>query len=233
MSGAQQDPDDQEPTPAESAQHYFTGRLASRPAGEDERELREVRLRGREVEVETAPGVFSAGRLDLGTRVLLREAPTPPASGDLLDLGCGWGALSLAMATEAPDAVVWAVDVSARALDLTRRNAERLGLPGVRAVLPEDVPDDVVLAALWSNPPIRVGKDALHELLSTWLPRLAPGADAHLVVQRNLGADSLQAWMSAHLGSVVTTSRAGSAKGFRVLRSHRLPGAATDGAPVG
>ena len=216
-----------------TAQHYFTGRLASRPAGDDERTPLAVRLRGREVEVETAPGVFSAGRLDLGTRVLLREAPAPPAAGHLLDLGCGWGAVALAMAAESPDAVVWAVDVSARALDLTRRNAERLGLPGVRAVRPDEVPGDVVLAALWSNPPIRVGKEALHDLVAAWLPRLAPGADAHLVVQRNLGADSLQAWMTAQLGSVVATTRAGSAKGFRVLRARRLQGPAADGAPAG
>jgi len=205
-----------------AGEHYFSGRRADRPASDAERELVEVRLRGREVEVETAPGVFSGGRVDLGTRVLLREAPVPPASGDLLDLGCGWGALALAMAADAPGATVWAVDVSARARDLTRRNAERLGLPGVRAVAPDEVPDDVVLAALWSNPPIRVGKEALHDLLRTWLPRLAPGADAHLVVQRHLGADSLQAWVQASLGEVVRVERAGSAKGYRVLRATRL-----------
>ncbi|WP_366917684.1 methyltransferase [uncultured Pseudokineococcus sp.] len=195
--------------------------MAGRPAGDDEREVREVRLRGRDVEVETAPGVFSAGRLDLGTRVLLREAPTPPDGGDLLDLGCGWGPLALAMAAEAPGAIVWAVDVSERALDLVRRNADRLGLPGVRAVLPSEVPDDVVLAGLWSNPPIRVGKDALHALLLRWLPRLAPGADAHLVVQRNLGADSLKAWLGGALPAPLETTRAGSAKGYRVLRVRR------------
>nr|WP_298991680.1 methyltransferase [uncultured Pseudokineococcus sp.] len=207
-----------DPSPAE---HYFTGRLAGRPAGDDEREVLEVRLRGRDVEVETAPGVFSAGRLDLGTRVLLREAPTPPDGGHLLDLGCGWGPVALAMAAEAPGAVVWAVDVSERALDLVRRNADRLGLPGVRAVLPSEVPDDVVLAGLWSNPPIRVGKDALHALLLRWLPRLAPGADAHLVVQRNLGADSLQAWLGRALPAPLEATRAGSAKGYRVLRVRR------------
>ncbi|WP_363326108.1 methyltransferase [uncultured Pseudokineococcus sp.] len=195
--------------------------MAGRPAGDDEREVLEVRLRGRDVEVETAPGVFSAGRLDLGTRVLLREAPTPPDGGHLLDLGCGWGPVALAMAAEAPGAVVWAVDVSERALDLVRRNADRLGLPGVRAVLPSEVPDDVVLAGLWSNPPIRVGKDALHALLLRWLPRLAPGADAHLVVQRNLGADSLQAWLGRALPAPLEATRAGSAKGYRVLRVRR------------
>ncbi|WP_422631878.1 class I SAM-dependent methyltransferase [Pseudokineococcus basanitobsidens] len=195
--------------------------MADRPAGDDERRLLEVRLRGRDVEVETARGVFSTDRVDLGTRVLLREAPPPPTTGHLLDLGCGWGALALAMAAEAPEAVVWAVDVSARARDLTRRNAERLDLPGVRAVAPEEVPDDVGLAALWSNPPIRVGKEALHAMLARWLPRLSAGGSAHLVVQRNLGADSLQAWLARELGDAVDVERAGSAKGYRVLRVAR------------
>ncbi len=208
----------------DAGDHYFT----ARPASADERRTLTVRLAGRDVTVETAGGVFSPGRLDLGTEVLLRTVPPPPPSGDLLDLGCGWGPVALTLAAEAPDARVWAVDVNERALDLVRRNAERLGLRGVRAVTPDDVPDDVALAALWSNPPIRVGKAALHAMLLRWLPRLAPDADAYLVVQRNLGADSLQKWLADALPAVTTpdtggleVGRAASAKGFRVLRVHR------------
>jgi 16S rRNA (guanine1207-N2)-methyltransferase len=212
----------------EPGDHYFT----ARPASADERRTLEVRLAGRDLTVETAGGVFSPGRLDLGTEVLLRTVPEPPASGDLLDLGCGWGPVALTMALRSPRARVWAVDVNERALDLVRRNAERLGLAGVRAVTPDAVPDDAVLAALWSNPPIRVGKDALHAMLLRWLPRLGAGAEAHLVVQRNLGADSLQRWLADALPQAptppagdgagpLTVERAGSAKGFRVLRVAR------------
>lgn len=192
--------------------HYFT----AQPASAAERRTITVRLAGREVEVEVASGVFSPGRLDLGTQVLLRTAPEPPATGDLLDLGCGWGPVALTLALESPGATVWAVDVNERALDLVRRNARRLGLDNVRTARPADVPDDVTFTTLWSNPPIRVGKEVLHGMLAHWLPRLAPGGDAWLVVQRNLGADSLARWMTAELG--VAVERAGSAKGFRVLR---------------
>jgi 16S rRNA (guanine1207-N2)-methyltransferase len=194
--------------------HYFD----ERPAGSGRRLLVPVRLAGREVEVVTAPGVFSGERLDLGTRVLLREAPPPPASGDLLDLGCGWGPLALTLAALSPHATVWAVDVNERALELTRENARRLGAVGVRAVRPDDVPEDVAFSAIWSNPPIRIGKEALHELLIRWLPRLRPGGQAHLVVQRHLGADSLQAWLARRLEDAAVVERAGSAKGYRVLR---------------
>ncbi len=199
---------------SDEPEHYFT----AEPASDAERRPLVVRLAGRDVEVEVASGVFSPGGIDKGTQVLLRQVPAPP-SGDLLDLGCGWGALALTMALESPHATVWAVDVNTRALDLVRRNAERLGLAGVRAVAPDAVPDDVTFAAIWSNPPIRVGKQALHDLLRRWLPRLAPDAAAWLVVQKNLGSDSLARWIETELG--LPTGRAASSKGFRVLRVAR------------
>ena len=194
--------------------HYFT----AEPASPDERREIRVDLRGRDVDVETAGGVFSPGHVDLGTDVLLRAVPEPPATGDLLDLGCGWGPVALSLALASPDARVWAVDVNERALDLVRGNAERLGCANVVATRPDDVPDDVRFAALWSNPPIRVGKESLHELLLHWLPRLAVGAQAHLVVSKNLGADSLQRWIADQLGDRADVERVSTSKGFRVLR---------------
>ena len=197
-----------------SGAHYFS----VKPAGPGRLQTVPVVLAGRELDVVTAGGVFSADRLDLGTRVLLREAPPPPPTGNLLDLGCGWGPLAITLGLLSPAATVWAVDVNERALELTGENARRAGLGHVRAVAPHAVPADLRLDAIWSNPPIRIGKGALHELLLRWLPLLRPGAQAHLVVQRNLGADSLHAWLAAALEGRATVERAGSAKGYRVLR---------------
>jgi 16S rRNA G1207 methylase RsmC len=194
-----------------SHDHYFTGQ----PASAQELRTLTVELAGRTLQVETAGGVFSPGHVDHATAVLLDEVPAPPATGELLDLGCGWGPIALTMALLSPQARVWAVDVNERALDLARRNAARLDLPHVEAVLPDDVPADLQFAAIWSNPPIRVGKEALHELLLRWLPRLAPGGEAHLVVGKNLGADSLQRWLADALGRPV--ERTASSRGFRVL----------------
>jgi 16S rRNA G1207 methylase RsmC len=195
----------------ERSDHYFT----AVPASADERRRTTVRLAGRAVEVEVAPGIFSPGGLDKGTAVLLDEAPEPPATGTFLDLGCGWGPIALSLALRSPAATVWALDVNERALDLTRRTATALGLDGVRATTADGIPDDVRFDMIWSNPPIRVGKAVLHELLRTWLPRLAPSGVAHLVVQRNLGSDSLQRWIESELGMPCT--RLTSSKGFRVL----------------
>jgi 16S rRNA G1207 methylase RsmC len=153
--------------------------------------------------------------------VLLRAVPDPPPAGLLLDLGCGYGPIALTLAARAPGATVWAVDVNERARALTAENAAGAGLPNVRVAAPNEVPDDVRFAEIWSNPPIRVGKADLHALLLRWLPRLTSGAEAHLVVQRTLGADSLQAWLGPALGAGFSVQRAGSAKGYRVIRIHR------------
>ncbi len=195
----------------ETPDHYFT----AAPASADERRRTTVRLAGRAVEVEVAPGIFSPGGLDKGTAVLLDEAPEPPVTGSFLDLGCGWGPIALSLALRSPAATVWALDVNERALDLTRRTAAALGLDGVRPTTADGIPDDVRFDLIWSNPPIRVGKAALHELLATWLPRLTPSGVAQLVVQRNLGSDSLQRWIGTELEMPCT--RLTSSKGFRVL----------------
>lgn len=202
------------------SEHYFT----ESPSSEAKtRELR-LELAGREVTVETVSGTFSPTRLDLGTSVLLRHLPEPPA-GDVLDLGCGWGPIALHTALEARDAEVglrvWALDVNSRSLETTAANARRLGLETVRTVTAEDIPAEVQFAAIRSNPPIRIGKEALHELLETWLPRLAPDGRADLVVSKNLGADSLQKWIAGMLGDGFEVVRTGSSKGFRVLTIHR------------
>ena len=147
--------------------------------------------------------------------MLLRNS-TPPQSGTLLDLGCGWGPIACALATS-PDVVVWATDTNERALELTRLNAANLDAE-VHAALPDEIPDDVVFDEIWSNPPIRIGKDALHDLLLRWLPRLTPDGSARLVIGKNLGADSLQAWLVAQGWP---TERVTSEKGFRILRVSR------------
>lgn len=196
--------------------HYFT----ATPASPDERRRIRVRLRGAEVEVETAPGTFSPEHLDTGTRTLLDAVDDPPASGAALDLGCGWGPLAIALAHAAPELDVWAVDVNERALDLARRNAAALGLDRIHAARPDDVDDAVRFDTIWSNPPIRIGKQALHELLEAWLPRLAPGGTAWLVVAKQLGADSLQRWLAERFEGL-EVGRHSTEKGFRVLSAHR------------
>jgi len=164
------------------------------------------------VELRTDRGVFSADRVDPGTRLLLLEAPPPPPTGAVLDLGCGYGAIAVALARRAPGATVWAVEVNARARELTEDNARAAGVANVRVVAPGDVPPDLRFAAIYSNPPIRVGKAGLHGLLDTWVPR---GEVCWLVVSKHLGADSLAGWMTTERGWAV--ERLVSRVSYRVL----------------
>jgi len=167
-----------------------------------------------DLELQADRGVFGSRGVDLGTLVLLREAPAPPPAGDILDLGSGYGPIAIALAKRSPQARVWAVDINARAVELTRANAQSAGTANVTAGLPDEVPGGLQFAAIYSNPPVRVGKGPLHELLLRWLPRLEPGGSAYLVVQRNLGSDSLAAWLATHGYDV---RRLKSKKGYRIL----------------
>lgn len=201
-------------------EHYFS----QSPSSDEGAVERRVSLQGREYAVTTSGGVFSASHVDKGTAVLLRKAPEPDLRpGDLaIDLGCGWGPLTLALCEKAAGADVWAVDVNERALELTRKNAARSGFS------PKALAPDEALAALgdrkiqliWSNPPVRIGKERLHELLATWIEKLSDDGAAYLVIQRNLGADSLRSWM---LGQGWGCEKIGSAKGFRVFAVTRTP----------
>ena len=196
------------------ADHYFT----AKPSAPSRPEPVELSLPDMQITLMADRGVFSGRRVDPGTLALLKESPQPPAAGDLLDLGCGYGPIACALARRSPAATVWAVDINSRALELTAANATSLGMPNLRAVSPDDVPPGVVFKGIWSNPPIKVGKDALHELLSTWLARLDAGASAWLVVHRHLGSDSLADWLS---GNGWTVRRAASKSGYRVLEVAR------------
>ncbi len=194
--------------------HYFS----AEPEAAHQRRTITVPLAGESRQVVTDSGVFSPGHLDVGTAQLLRHASDLPATGTFVDLGCGWGPIALDMALQRPEANVVAVDINSRALALTAENARALGveITTLDAVTAPSDPRVAQIDVLRSNPPIRIGKQALHELLTTWLPRLAPAGIAELVVAKNLGADSLAGWISSELG--LDCRKVASRKGFRILQ---------------
>jgi 16S rRNA (guanine1207-N2)-methyltransferase len=191
--------------------HYFSADAG----GRERRQTITARVWGQELQLVTASGVFAGDALDRGTAVLLRESPIPTGRPRILDLGCGYGPIALAIAQACPGAVVDAVDVNERALELCRDNARTLRVADrVNVLRPEEVDPDTRYDEIWSNPPIRIGKEPLHALLLIWLDRLRADGVARLVVGKNLGADTLQRWLGEQGYAVL---RAASAKGFRVL----------------
>lgn len=203
--------------PAVTGDHYFS----TQPSAAGHRREIDFSLGGRDYSLVSSSGVFSANRLDLGTSVLLRKAelPGPDTDGPLLDLGCGYGPIACVLAATVLRATVWAIDVNTRARELTEENAARIGAADrVRVVAPDEVPDGITFAQIWSNPPIRIGKAELHDMLGRWLARLAPDGVAWLVVARHLGGDSLHRWLTDAGWQV---ERRASQKGFRVFRVSR------------
>jgi 16S rRNA (guanine1207-N2)-methyltransferase len=204
-------------TAADEAQHYFSAqpRVRSHPGHVT------LRLPDLTLPLETDRGVFAAEQVDVGTRYLLLDAPMPPPGpATVLDLGCGYGPIALAVAQRAPAATVVAVDVNERARALCRANAVRAGLDRVVVCAPEEVAVGARFDLIYSNPPIRIGKAALQVLLEHWLDRLQPGGTAWLVVHKHLGSDSLQRWLS---GAGFATRRAGSRVGYRLLEVSSRP----------
>jgi 16S rRNA (guanine1207-N2)-methyltransferase len=168
----------------------------------------------------TDRGVFAGSAIDPGTKYLLLDGPRPDhdTQGALLDIGCGYGPIALTLARRAPNATVYAVEINERARALCLANAAANDIDNVVVCAPDEVPADLAFAGIWSNPPIRIGKPALHALLLRWLARLAPGAHASLVVQRHLGSDSLAEWLTAQ---GYPTARAGSRRAYRILDTTR------------
>lgn len=203
-------------TPSSSdPQHYFS----EDPQAPSRRKEFAVAGTDSELTLSTDAGVFSQHGLDKGTSVFLEVmakhdcAPIEPGSF-LCDIGCGSGAIALTLAVRYPACTIYAVDTNQRARDICRENATRNGIGNIVVLSPEEVDPAIRFASLWSNPPIRIGKSALHELLELWLSRLDTGGTAYLVVNKNLGADSLSQWMT---GLSYPTTRLASRNGFRVL----------------
>lgn len=197
-------------------QQYFSD---SPVAHDDELHLLEVTSRGFDLQMWVSDQVFSGSKLDLGTRQLLAVAPDLPSEGRFVDLGCGWGPIAVSMGLESPQAEVWAVDVNSRALALTERNAQVNGTANVRPMKADEAlaqaqTDGVRFDVIWSNPPIRIGKEALHAMLTSWLSLLSEDGRAYLVVQKNLGADSLISWLNAQGWP---SAKIASKKGYRII----------------
>lgn len=194
-------------------QHYFS----EQPQTDAKTHSVEFELEGTVFNLTAASGTFSSTRLDSGTRVLLKESALFPDSGTVLDIGCGWGPISLAVATLRPETEVFGLDVNSRSLELAQANAAALKLKNFKAVRAEQIPNELLFDGIWSNPPIRVGKAVLHQLMQTWIPRLKPGASAMLVVQKQLGADSFQKWL-AETFTEFDVAKQSIDKGYRVIR---------------
>lgn len=195
-------------------EHYFS----PDPRVESHRRTVKLNSWGCDVELVTDSGVFSPKRIDSGTQRLLDARlafdQRDDGSTALLDLGCGYGPIAIALALRYPHVPIWAVEVNERARELARENVDRLGIKNVYVRAPEEVPETLSFSAIFSNPPIKTGKAVFRALCDQWLPCLQLGGVAYFVIAKNLGADSLAKWIAEQGWSVERVSSGG---GFRIF----------------
>jgi len=175
----------------------------------------DIALGGKQLRLFTDSGVFSSSGLDKGTQILLKHSGEALGTGKILDLGAGWGPISIELAIIRPDAEILAVEINSRAIDLLEKNIASAALTNVQSTSLAQIRENSV-DQIWSNPPIRIGKQNLHNLLTEAFGKLKDGGKAYLVVQKHLGSDSLANWIEKDLGHIV--DRIDNSKGFRVFR---------------
>ena len=192
--------------------HYYT----RTPQSESRPVSCEYTFRGIPLTFLTDAGVFSRGEVDTGTRLLLEALPEE-LSGDILDLGCGWGVIGIAVARKWPACHVTLADVNTRALDLSRENARRnraavscLESDGMAALAGR------TFDAVITNPPIRAGKQVIYRMFADAQKSLKPGGALYLVIRKQQGAESCVHYLSTLFREVEKLDRSG---GFWVIRA--------------
>lgn len=149
-------------------------------------------LRNHSFLFKTDNGVFSKGEVDFGSRLLVETFRFPEISGDVLDVGCGYGPIGLSIAKDARDRNVHMVDVNERALLLANENA-RLNQISNTSIYESFCLDQVAknnFAVILTNPPIRAGKQVVHQILEQSYNHLAPSGELWVVIQKKQGAPS-------------------------------------------
>lgn len=195
--------------------HYYS----KNPTADHDFEQWSFELRGKNFQFVTDSGVFSRETVDFGSRVLIDTFNWEelPKEGKILDVGCGYGPIGLAIAS-ASQRFVEMVDINSRAVELAQGNANRNGIKQVdihQSNIYEDVHEETY-AAIVSNPPIRAGKKVVHEILSQAYPRLKTGGTLTIVIQKKQGAPSAQSKMTETFGNAEIVKKE---KGYYIIKS--------------
>ena len=192
--------------------HYYTRvpQSESKPVG------CEYTYRGVALTFQTDAGVFSKGEVDTGTRLLLEALPEE-MSGEILDLGCGWGVIGISIAKKWPGTRVTMADVNTRALDLSRENAKRNGAE-VTCVESDGMAElaGKTFNAVVTNPPIRAGKQVIYKMFADAAAQLNPGGALYLVIRKQQGAESCMKYLQTIYDTVEKLDKSG---GFWVIKA--------------
>ena len=191
-------------------EHYYT---ASPTSGHEERSFRAV-FAGRVLAFDTDAGVFSKQHVDPGSELLCRALPDDLA-GDVLDMGCGWGAMTVMTLARFPHVRVTMADVNERALALAVSNVEKNRMQA-KAVLSDGFERvEGVFDAVITNPPIRAGKTVIYRMFEDAKTRLRPGGSLYLVIRKQQGAPSALKFLKELYAQAEVIEREG---GYWIIR---------------
>ena len=175
-------------------------------------------LRKHNLDFMSDSGVFSRQTIDYGSRVLIEAIDFQNIpNGNILDVGCGYGPIGLALAKEQTKRDVTMVDVNLRALDLAKKNADNNQIKNVE-IFESDTYDKVSgkYALIVSNPPVRAGKKVVNSILADSKDYLEPNGELWIVLQKKQGAPSAKKLMDETFGNVEVVTRD---KGYYILKS--------------
>ena len=196
-------------------EHYF----AALPKSEAKLGLIRTTLRGRSFEFLTASSVFSKKQVDLGTRLLI-EAAALPEAGAVLDVGCGYGAVGIAVAASNPRLRVVMTDVNARAVRLAKQNAQKnkVGNAEVRCGYLYEPVKDLKFNCVLSNPPVSAGMETVKAIITDAPKVMAHEATFQMVIRSKIGAKTLPTVFKETFGNCQVLARK---SGYRVLLAEK------------
>jgi len=200
------------------SEQYF----AAKPQSASQGSRFDARLRGRMLVFEVDRGVFSRGGIDFGSRLLIEAVQLMP--GDrVLDLGCGYGAVGVALAASNADTRITMVDVNERAVLCAQKNAVRNGVAKQVEIMQRDglsgLAPEVDFSVIACNPPIRAGKETVYRLLAEAAQKLTREGRLYVVIQKKQGADSALRYLRDLSLQVAIIAKEG---GYRVYLCSRI-----------
>ncbi|WP_462412551.1 class I SAM-dependent methyltransferase [Neobacillus sp. Marseille-QA0830] len=196
------------------SEHYYsrTQNVESNP------KYWEYTLRNHLFRFKTDNGVFSKREVDFGSRLLIETFRMPDIEGDILDVGCGYGPIGLAIAKEYSRSTVHMVDVNERAIELAKENAEKNGISNVKIYESDRLENvmEMAFAAILTNPPIRAGKKTVHDIFEQSFDRLASSGELWVVIQKKQGAPSALEKLKELFSRVETVDKS---KGYFIIKA--------------
>ena len=197
-------------------QHYFS----EVQQGQYNPKLIKSVIRGRIIELFTAPGMFSPRKLDLGSKLLINECRIIDGQY-VLDLGCGYGAVGISLSLFFPTSKFLLVDINERALKLAKKNKEFHRLDNVEIKKSNsfyNIPKDELFDIILLNPPQSAGKDLCQSMIKDSFSHLRSGGSLQLVARQHKGGKSLSQYMSEIFGNIEVI---GKKSGYRIYLSEK------------